>query len=105
MWLATSDDPVRRGASMNPRTAQDQCQVDALLPMTATWFQVDAATVECHVEAAEFLCHVEAAWSELVAVTVARTTTNMRAMAANSATSVRAEMVRAVMALLLFLGF
>ena len=42
-----------------------------MLPVTATWFQVDAATVECQVDAAEFLCQVEAAWSELVAVTVA----------------------------------
>jgi hypothetical protein len=59
-----------------------------------------------HVEPAEGrLFHVEPAWLLLVTENVARTTTTMRAMAAKKAIRVREVVWRAVMALLLFLGF
>jgi hypothetical protein len=71
----------------------DQCQVEALLPVTL-----------CQVEAAVTLYQVEAAWSELAAENVARTTTSMRAMAAKSAITEREVVRTAVMAWLLDLG-
>jgi hypothetical protein len=69
-----------------------------------TTFQVDAAGAMFQVDAAETLFQVDAAWLELVAVTEARTTTSMRAMAAKSAIKVREVVRRAVMALLQLLG-